>query len=279
MVLQKKTSISLVLVAVSVIVMSSTGSSFAQDFGMSITATAQDGSDTIMVTGETVHTGDVSIKVMSPNRSVIAVDQVSPDENGNFAADFKIDEDQWLQDGLYTITAKQGSASLYELSVKVQVAGGTAFETMATQSTFENTILRQNEVDKIRGLTIQVDAAVGSNMIAITGNTDKIPFPVSIKVVAPNDNVVAVDQASPDADGNFSVDIITGEEAWDQDGFYTITAHQDGGSQYKASAQVEILDGLVIPEFGTIAVLVLAVAIISIIAVSARSRLSIMPKY
>jgi predicted secreted protein with PEFG-CTERM motif len=33
-----------------------------------------------------------------------------------------------------------------------------------------------------------------------------------------------------------------------------------------------------IPEFGTIAATILAVAIISIIAVSARSRLSIMPR-
>ena len=35
----------------------------------------------------------------------------------------------------------------------------------------------------------------------------------------------------------------------------------------------------VVPEFGTIAVMILAVAIISIIAVSAKSRLSIMPRY
>jgi len=34
----------------------------------------------------------------------------------------------------------------------------------------------------------------------------------------------------------------------------------------------------IVPEFGTIAVMILAVAIISIIAVSARSRLSIMPR-
>ncbi|MGQ0376030.1 MAG: PEFG-CTERM sorting domain-containing protein, partial [Nitrososphaerota archaeon] len=34
-----------------------------------------------------------------------------------------------------------------------------------------------------------------------------------------------------------------------------------------------------VPEFGTIAVMILAVAIISIIAVSARSRLNVLPKY
>jgi len=35
----------------------------------------------------------------------------------------------------------------------------------------------------------------------------------------------------------------------------------------------------VVPEFGAIAALILAVAIISIIAVSAKSKLNIMPRY
>ena len=43
--------------------------------------------------------------------------------------------------------------------------------------------------------------------------------------------------------------------------------------------KIEVVGTFVIPEFGTIAVMILAVAIISIIAVSAQSRLSIMPRY
>ena len=42
--------------------------------------------------------------------------------------------------------------------------------------------------------------------------------------------------------------------------------------------KVEIVGTHVVPEFGTIAMIVLAVAIVSIIAVSAKSRLSIMPR-
>jgi len=41
---------------------------------------------------------------------------------------------------------------------------------------------------------------------------------------------------------------------------------------------VKIVGTHVIPEFGTIAMIVLAVAIVSIIAVSAKSRLSIIPR-
>jgi predicted secreted protein with PEFG-CTERM motif len=43
--------------------------------------------------------------------------------------------------------------------------------------------------------------------------------------------------------------------------------------------EIEIIGTYVVPEFGTIAALVLAIAIISIIAVSAKTRLSILPKY
>ncbi len=42
--------------------------------------------------------------------------------------------------------------------------------------------------------------------------------------------------------------------------------------------EIEIIGTFVIPEFGAIAALILAIAIISIIAVSAKSRLSIMPR-
>ena len=46
----------------------------------------------------------------------------------------------------------------------------------------------------------------------------------------------------------------------------------------KGDKKIEIVGTYVVPEFGTIAMIVLAVAIVSIIAVSAKSRLSIMPR-
>jgi predicted secreted protein with PEFG-CTERM motif len=45
------------------------------------------------------------------------------------------------------------------------------------------------------------------------------------------------------------------------------------------TTEIEIIGTYAVPEFGTIAAIILAVAIVSIIAVSARSRLSILPRY
>jgi predicted secreted protein with PEFG-CTERM motif len=97
-------------------------------------------------------------------------------------------------------------------------------------------------------------------------------------VTAPNGNVVSVAQVSPSINGEFTKIITTGP-LWKQDGSYTVTAQQDKSPEYTNSVQVDIKEGAVVPEFGTIAVMVLAVAIISIIAISAKSRLSIMPRY
>ena len=60
---------------------------------------------------------------------------------------------------------------------------------------------------------------------------------------------------------------------------YKISAHQGAASNYQTSAEIEVIDGHVIPEFGVIAAMILAVAIVSIIAVTAKTRLSIVPRY
>ena len=65
---------------------------------------------------------------------------------------------------------------------------------------------------------------------------------------------------------------------WKQDGIYKITASQGSNNMDKATVEVEIADGAVVPEFGTIASVVLVVAISSIIVLSAKGRLSFTPR-
>ena len=49
--------------------------------------------------------------------------------------------------------------------------------------------------------------------------------------------------------------------------------------EYWAGAErIEIVGSHVVPEFGTIAMIILAVAIVSIIAITAKTRISLTPK-
>jgi predicted secreted protein with PEFG-CTERM motif len=166
------------------------------------------------------------------------------------------------------------------MSVEVEVINEMAVETLITESNLETGIfLPPLEQLTQKGLTLRANAMEGSTTIGITGQSDRTNIDVTLKVIAPNGNVVSVEQITPGLDGKFSKDITTGGPLWTQDGIYTVTAQQGESSNHKASVEVEVIDGVVIPEFGAIAALILAVAIISIIAVSAKSRLSIMPRY
>ena len=61
--------------------------------------------------------------------------------------------------------------------------------------------------------------------------------------------------------------------------FKTADDDNSGWLAYQNSAEVEILDGHVVPEFGVIAAMILAVAIVSIIVVTAKTKLSLVPRY
>jgi len=261
-----------------------------QDFayaetGMEVSVDADEGSTTISVSGHTsVKNNDITIRIQAPNGNIISVYQVSPDADGDFMKDVQIGGSQWKQDGMYTITVQQGSSSLYSFKLQAEVNGGTTAATSVSESTLEDSGVPSGIVTTpgkaIAGLTITSENTVlGSTTIAITGHTDRTNNSIQIVVTAPNGNIVSIDQVMPDANGDFMVDIEVGGSQFGQSGVYIITAQQGEASGYKHSVDVEVIDGTVIPEFGTIAALILAVAIISIIAVSARTKLSVIPRY
>ena len=278
------TSMAIALMALSLVsVTSIQQDAFAQSLGMSITATADKDSDVITLTGKTIsNITDVTFTVTSPSYNIVEIGQVSPDENGDFVTEFKIGS-KWTENGFYKIEAMQGiqQNSLYTMHVLVEVTDGMTERVSVTESNLETGIFVQNEpnVAQDTGLEIDATAVVGSTTIEITGMTDRVSQDVTLTITAPNGNVVSVDQVSPKLSGEFTSIITTGGPLWIQDGFYTVTAQQFDDPKYTASTQVDIEDGVVVPEFGTIAAMILAVAIISIIAVSAKSRLSIIPRY
>ncbi len=272
------TSMAIALMALSLIsVVSIQQDAFAASQGMSITATADRGSDTITLMGMTTSGyTDVTIRVVSPMGNVVSVGQETPDENGNFEDVFNVSK--WNEDGYYTIQAKQGQG-IFTLSVDVLVNNGMTEKTSETQSTLDTGIFVPNVITRDAGIEIFAEAEIGSTTINIIGTTDRVSEAITLTVISPNGNIVSIDQVTAMLNGEFTSVIATGGPLWKQDGFYTVTAYQNDNPKYSASTEVDIKDGVVVPEFGTIAAMILAVAIISIIAVSAKSRLSIIPRY
>ena len=269
------TSLSIVFLAVAMISVSALSQNAYAAAGMSLSA---DGSgDSIAISGTSDRSDqDVSILVWAPNGNLVSVDQSSV-SGGSFSASVNVSN---LSDGTYTIAASQGDASNYNLSVDVDVMGGSSDSSVsATSSTAADVTVE--EVDSsavvIHGLTITADAIEGATTVDVSGSTDR-NGEIVLTVTAPNGNIVSVAQVTP-SDGSYMTTISVGGALWSQDGMYTISAQQGDAAIYKTSTQVDIKDGHVVPEFGTIAIMILVVAIVSIIALSAKTKLSLVPRY
>jgi len=272
------TSLSIVLLAVTIMSVSALGqNAYAAGAGMSLSA--EGSGDTIAISGNSDRNDlDVTI-VLSNSMGIHGVAQSSV-SGGSYSASFNVSN---LSDGTYTIEANQSISSTtggaYVVFVDVDVSGGTSDSSVSvsTQAVASDAPEEAATVTAGGGLSLTAGGIEGSTTIDVSGTTDRYDD-ITLKVTAPNGNVVSVSQISPSG-GSFMTTIETGGALWSQDGMYTISAHQGAASNYQTSADVEIVDGHVIPEFGVIAAMILAVAIVSIIVVTAKTKLSIVPRY
>jgi len=264
------TSLSIVLLAVTIMSVSAIGqNAYAAGGGMSLSADCSGSSCDISGTTDR-NDQDVTVVVSSSN-GIHIVDQLSA-SSGSFSTTINVSN---LDDGAYKIAANQGSSGKYSLNVSVDVSGGSSDSSDSSTSIVGAAAAA--EAAAASGLPLSAGGIEGSTTIDVSGTTDR-NGDITLKVTAPNGNIISVSQISPSG-GSFMTTIETGGALWSQDGMYTISAQQGDASNYKTSADVEIVDGHVIPEFGVIAAMILAVAIVSIIVVTAKTKLSIVPRY
>ena len=114
----------------------------------------------------------------------------------------------------------------------------------------------------------------GVSVTSITANADDDS--VIIAIDAEDDGVLSVTLHSKVItafdDGTYFVLINNEEVEFEQSG-NSLTIPYGAGNE-----KVEIVGSHAVPEFGTIAMIILAVAIVSIIAITAKTKISLIPK-
>ena len=267
------TSLSIVLLAVTIMSVSVLGqSAYAGGAGMSLSADCSGSS--CAISGDTDRSDQDATMVVSNDLGIHGIDQLNT-SGGSFSGSINVSQ---YDDGTHTIEVNQGSSSKYTLSVSVDVSGGSSDSSASVSNVVaESEDELAVETASASGLTITAGGMEGSTTIDVSGTTDR-NGDITLTVTAPNGNIVTVSQISPSG-GSFATTIETGGALWSQDGMYTIKAVQGAASNYQVSAEVEVIDGHVIPEFGVIAAMILAVAIVSIIVVTAKTKLSLVPRY
>ena len=223
--------------------------------------------DTIIVEGRVANVVSgvpVTITITSSLYSIITIDQIQVDDIGNFRTSFSTAGDLWKYDGTYFIKANYGSAEKSN-KVLVELVNG-----MDANATTEGEKCGESELS-VKGNCVPYSIS-GGTVTGVTVNTDDNSLIVMIS--ANEDGTITLTPSKKVLDGAFMV-LVDGEE-WDD---AEINGNKITVMFLAGAEQIEIIGTHVVPEFGAIAALILAVAIISIIAVSAKSRLSIMPRY
>lgn len=234
-----------------------------------------DALDTVLVGGEVKGVNSykpVKLTVTDPDGMIIYSPSLPIAQDGTF---------KWIvkptlpsfKNGVYTVTASNDDVPTVA-KIQFTVIGSTHLPKTSIPKSPDSSMMDK----KPSAITLNTKFETGSNKLLVTGTTTSSVTDITFTITSPNGNLVSVAQITPGPNGEFSTEIKTGGPLWKENGFYTITANQGLSSEHKQSIKVEIQNGVVVPEFGAIAVVVLAVAIISIIAVSAKSRL-VIPRY
>jgi len=250
----------------------------AQKITLTSNNTAYQEGDVITITGkiEKVIPGmPVTLQIFF-EKNLIQVSQVKVSQDGKFTDTFTAAGPQWQNEGTVIINADYGGAST-ELNIEffkntsgeftsnyeVKIPGGGTFDVKYTMKGGIISSMNLNQED----LSLIIDIVTSSD-----GNLD---------INLPRNSIDSINNQGEDIEfivlmyeGNSEIPI--------QTDFRKVEVGNDFRSIdipiKNGDTKIKIVGTHVVPEFGTIAMIVLAVAIVSIIAVSAKSRLSIMPR-
>ena len=238
---------------------------------MEVNGDTFDHNSTIEINGQVgnMRQGTPVTLIVTGSTGVVTIEQITPSSDGSFSLSVNTASPLMKYDGEYKIKATYGDAGINDVIV-VTLEGGLVKQAPSHSGHEEE------HHHEAADFTKELDYNISGGMVESITATGDDSLLVSIHM-AEDDGELTItlseDIITPFNDGSFFV-LVNGEESDD--------AHQMGNKLMipfdATTTDIEIVGTHVVPEFGTIAMIVLAVAIVSIIAVSAKSRLSIMPR-
>ncbi|MBM2851664.1 MAG: sorting protein [Candidatus Nitrosotenuis sp.] len=218
----------------------------------------------------------VTLQVISSNGNLVTVKQLDVSEDKTYGTEITAGGPLWGKEGTYTIKVLYGTnARTAEATFEFGGSeGSTAPSGKSIPVTGNPELLVGYSIQGGKIISIEPDVSANSLLVIIETTSDG-----QVKLMIPREVIDA--RNGPDGKSGEDVDFFVLADGSEVDFEETTTASvrtltipfDDGTSQ------IEIIGTWVIPEFGAMAAIILAVAIVSIIAVSARTRLSIMPRY
>ncbi len=251
--------------------------------------------DAVIVTGnvrEAENATALTLRVFSSLKNLISIAQLLPASDGSFTKTFLATGPLWKDAGNYTIVAQYGRYTQANATFYYGGGNGESIVRPPITSTYQLTE---------SGVTYNIPYTIkGGKVNSMNIYADKLTLEISITAQTDGALVIDLPRAMIDAKvpANLTKDqIMTGEKIdqskLDDDKFIvavnqkptTYTETKDSNSRtlsipfHAGDTTIDIVGTTIVPEFGPIAALVLAIAIVSIIAVSAKTGLRLMPRY
>ena len=249
--------------------------------------------DLISISGEIKYLvlgNQLSLIIQSPNGNIAEIAQITVDSDKQFNAEINPNGPYWKKSGTYTILITQDKNNQATLSFEFGGIGGVSeniSDAIVEDAIVEDAIIQDSI---ITATTITVQDSIDLILYEITNaklinaipDMDAISLLVYIETTDDGSITLTIprtilDASINDGDDEFFV-LVDGEEVDFEEiktsADRTITIEFLAGTE-----QIEIIGTFVIPEFGTIAAMILAVAIISIVVISSKSRLGKLSKY
>ena len=262
---------------------------FAAENGLAVSTDKESyaAGETITVSGSVLsaEAGPITIVIFSPNGNVASIAQVDPDSDKNFSEDIATSiGGLWKETGTYImkVTHYYGDVELqFEYGGLMQAQVSPSDDVGDVEDTNDFGLASVDTLGDYSTITIEENdlfyKITGGQILKIIPDTDSISLIIQIETFSDGNLLITLPKTVIDtSEGDFFV-LVDGEETI----FY---AEQTPDSWtlripfYNGSEEIEIIGTFVIPEFGTIAAIILAVAITSIIVLSAKTKLSIIPK-
>ncbi len=215
------------------------------------------------------------IRVVSPMGNMIHLAQIDVETDGSFSETVATSiGGKWKETGTYTIMVNYG-----ENSTQTQFEYG-GMMSAGVQSTPEFA-MEENENDLSQSIMIEDHSLdyelTCAEIQSLTPDTENKSLIVAIKTDCDGELTITLPKDVIDTDEEGFFILVDGDEtnhkASSVGEFWTLTIPFSYGSE-----EIEIIGTFVIPEFGTIAGLVLIVAITSIIIISAKNKQIFIPK-
>ena len=259
--------------------------------------------ETMLIFGEIKNmvSGDqLSILIQSPNGNLVALDQLTVGEENQFSTEIKLGGKLMNLEGIYTIKVQyrdHSTTTSFNFGGVTNSPANELDEIIVEESIIEDESIKDSFIED----SVIVDSVVTATSVIVQDSTDLISYEITngkLLNVIPDLDAVSLliyiettdagsitltiprsvlDASINDGDDEFFV-LVDGEEV-DFEEIKTSVDRTLTIDFLAGTEQIEIIGTFVVPEFGTIAAMILAVAIISIVAISAKSRLSMQSRY